>query len=99
MFITPLTQMQPMIIEDMTKVAGVTGTQVPFSSVFESAVKNVQETDAIAKQDTYKMMLGEMDDLHTVQINKEKAFAAVQLLMQVRNKALDAYNEVMRMGV
>lgn len=99
MFITPLSQMKPIITQDITKVSAPSGVDVPFSAVFDSAVKNVQETDAIAKQDTYKMMLGEMDDLHTVQINKEKAFAAVQLLMQVRNKALDAYNEIMRMGV
>lgn len=99
MFITPLSQMKPIITEDITKASAPIGNDLPFSSVFQSAVKNVQETDAVAKQDTYKMMLGEMDDLHTVQINKEKAFAAVQLLMQVRNKALDAYNEIMRMGV
>ena len=45
------------------------------------------------------LMLGEIDDLAQVQVNLEKAATAVDLLVTVKNKAVDAYNEIMRMNV
>ena len=44
-------------------------------------------------------MLGDVDDLAQIQVNLEKAATAVDLLVTVKNKAVDAYNEIMRMTV
>jgi flagellar hook-basal body complex protein FliE len=46
--------------------------------------------------DTIKLATGNIDSLHTLTIDLAKAELAVQTLVQVRNKALDAYNEIMR---
>ena len=43
--------------------------------------------------------LGDVDDLAQIQVNLEKAATAVDLLVTVKNKAVDAYNEIMRMTV
>ena len=40
-----------------------------------------------------------VDDLAQIQVNLEKAATAVDLLVTVKNKAVDAYNEIMRMTV
>ena len=45
------------------------------------------------------LMLGDVDDLAQIQVNLEKAATAVDLLVTVKNKAVDAYNEIMRMTV
>ena len=60
---------------------------------------NVKETDAQVQQDSIDLMLGDVDDLAQIQVNLEKAATAVDLLVTVKNKAVDAYNEIMRMTV
>ena len=42
---------------------------------------------------------GRIDDIHQVMIVAEKADIALQFTMQIRNKILDAYNEIMRMQI
>ena len=44
-------------------------------------------------------MSGEVEDVHTAMIAMQKADLSFQLLMQVRNKLVEAYREVMRMQV
>lgn len=73
--------------------------EATFLDVFKSLVDNVKETDAQVQQDSIDLMLGEIDDLAQVQINLEKAATAIDLLVTVKNKAVDAYNEIMRMNV
>jgi len=54
----------------------------------------VQADDGIRK-----LALGEADNLHQVMINLEKAKLSFELVVQVRNKLLDAYQELMRMQI
>ena len=58
-----------------------------------------KETDAQVQKDSVDLMLGDVDDLAQIQVNLEKAATAVDLLVTVKNKAVDAYNEIMRMTV
>ena len=69
---------------------------IPFQDMLDEAVKNVTETGATVQADIISLVTGESDDLHTLTINLAKADLAVQTLVQVRNKALDAYNDIMR---
>ena len=73
--------------------------EATFLDVFKSLVDNVKETDAQVQQDAIDLMLGDVDDLAQIQVNLEKAAVAVDLLVTVKNKAVDAYNEIMRMTV
>lgn len=70
-----------------------------FSNVFSEAIKNV-ETDLKQAQDlSNQLVTGEVQDLHQVMIQMEKANLGLQLTVQVRNKAVEAYQEIMRMQV
>jgi len=73
--------------------------EIPFKDVLSSAIENVKQTDAQTKDDAINLALGNIDDLHTVQINTLKATTALDFLMAVRGKALDAYQEIMRMNI
>ena len=70
-----------------------------FKSIFEDALNNYVGNEAKVDEDVYKLSTGESDDLHNLMINMKKAEMSLDLVIQVRNKALDAYNEIMRMGV
>jgi flagellar hook-basal body complex protein FliE len=70
-----------------------------FKDVMSELISNVEETEAITKMDAYKLSIGEADDLHTVMINAARADIALQTMVQLRNKVLEAYSEVMRINL
>lgn len=70
-----------------------------FQEFFADAVKQTSGLQAQAKEAQQRLLVGESDDLHGVMIAMEKAGLAFQLTMSVRNKVIEAYQEVMRMQI
>lgn len=63
---------------------------------------SIHEVDSLLKTSDKKMSdvaVGKSENLHEAMISFEKADVAFKLLVQVRNKAMDAYHEIMRMQV
>ncbi len=61
----------------------------------------IEEVDALAKNSeklTQDLVLGRADNLHEVMIAAEKAKTAMNLTIELRNKAIEAYKEIMRMN-
>jgi flagellar hook-basal body complex protein FliE len=52
-----------------------------------------------ADRRTQSFVAGERYDIHEVMIATEKAHLSFRFLLQIRNKLLDAYQEIMRMQV
>lgn len=75
------------------------GAQVPFKSMFEDAIKDVVDTDQQVNIDAQQLATGNSDNLHQYSIDIAKAQLSVDLLVELRNKALDSYSEVMRMSI
>lgn len=73
--------------------------ELSFKSIFDNALDNYVEAEKKVDEDIYKLSVGESDDLHNLMINTQKAELSLDLVLQLRNKALDAYNEIMRMGI
>lgn len=71
----------------------------PFTDIFQSAVNAVKETDMEKTQMEYLMATGQLDNPALLTIASTKAELAVDLLIQLRNKAMDAYNELMRISL
>jgi flagellar hook-basal body complex protein FliE len=67
-----------------------------FEDLLKSAVQNANASEAEARTEAMKIATGSSDNLHTLAINSAKAELALSALVQTRNKALDAYNEIMR---
>lgn len=65
------------------------------SGLLDQAVSQQTIADDLSKQ----LALGEIDDVAAVMIAAEKASLSWQLLQQVRNKLLEAFQEIMRMQV
>lgn len=99
MTILPIQPIESLEALNQTVAAPKETVQLPFQSLFEEAVNNVTETNQAVQDEVYKLATGQSDDLHNITIASKKATMSVQLLVQLRNKALDAYNEVMRMSV
>lgn len=70
-----------------------------FKDLLIDALKQVNDLVAEADRATAALATGRGVELHQVMIATEKANLALQLTLQVRNKVLEAYQEVMRMPV
>ena len=57
--------------------------------------------DKLAQSDQMlqRLATGEVDNLHQVMLSMEEAKLSFQLLVQVRNKLLEAYQDILRMQV
>ncbi len=72
-----------------------------FGDVLKDALNKVNTAQLQAEQITHNFVVGGSNDveLHQVILATEKATLALQLTMQIRNKVIDAYQEIMRMQV
>jgi flagellar hook-basal body complex protein FliE len=66
---------------------------------FSSQVESANASMAVAEGDLKALATGNAANLHTVMIHLEEARLSFQLLAQVRNRMLEAYQEVMRTQV
>lgn len=69
-----------------------------FKSIFEEAINNVRETDQNLAKNQYLLATGQIEDPHTVGIAASQAQLSIDLLAALRTKALEAYNEIMRLS-
>lgn len=70
-----------------------------FGEFLTDALNNVNDLQNEARQASMNLAAGKIQDISEVTIAAEKATVALQLTMQVRNKVVEAYQEVMRMQV
>ncbi|KFZ43344.1 flagellar hook-basal body complex protein FliE [Anoxybacillus flavithermus] len=73
--------------------------QRAFSQFLKEAIDEVNKQQIASDQLTTKLAKGENVDLHNVMIASQKASVSLQLAIEVRNKVIEAYQEVMRMQV
>lgn len=99
--ISPIEQIGALGGVQQTKAAGGASAAEGgmFESVFRSAIENVKETDAEVVELEYMMATGQLDNPALLTIAQTKSTIAVDMLIQMRNKALDAYSELTRMSL
>ena len=75
------------------------GDQSIFGAVFQSAIDNVKQTDMEVREAQYLLSTGQLDNPAALTIAAEKESIALDLLIQLRNKALDVYSELTRISL
>lgn len=70
-----------------------------FANILTEAIENSENLDESANIDMLTMLSGETENLSDVLIAAQKSELAVNLTVQIRNKAMDAYKEIMNMQV
>jgi len=74
-------------------------TQASFGDTLNKAITDVNGLQQEASDAVKKMVAGQPVDIHEVMIAAEKARTSFDLLMEIRNKTIDMYREIMRMQV
>jgi len=90
----------PMMPSGGSAAAGATvAPDKTFGKMLMDALNDVNDLQQKASQTSVDLATGKIEDVSQVVIAAEKAAVALQLTIQVRNKMLESYQEMMRMQV
>ncbi len=70
-----------------------------FANVIQGYLKNVDNSVKEASDLSVKLAAGQIDNIHDVTIASQKAKLALELTVTIRDKAVEAYQETMRMQI
>lgn len=70
-----------------------------FEAALETAIDQVEQSRHQANATIQRVLSGESDELHTTILETQKADLQFELFLQVRNKVVSAYQEIMKMQV
>ena len=70
-----------------------------FAQMFENFIKGVDQKKKISYRETQDLILGRSDNIHEAVVKSQEAGVAFNLMIEVRNKLVDSYKELMRMQV
>lgn len=73
--------------------------QESFATILKDSLEKVNETQIQSDEMTQKLINGDDVELHDVMISAQKANITLQATLEVRNKAVEAYQEIMRMNI
>jgi flagellar hook-basal body complex protein FliE len=89
----------PPSLQGQKPAAGVPTEAKPFTDVLKDAIADINKLQVNADEAIGKVELGNAASIHEAMIALEKAGLSFRAMMQVRNKIMDAYQEIMRIQV
>ena len=94
---------RPLVTHNLLKVyaqGGATGVkETGFGDLLKQTIDKVDEKQKSANVMVERAISGQEQDLHRVMIAQEEASITFELLMEVRNKLLNAYQQIMQMQI
>lgn len=94
MAIQAIQGMQQMVLPSQSIAKASPGD---FSDVLSQAINGLNDTQQASSQARVDLATGKTTDLHNIMIKTEEASLSMQLAIEVRNKGIEAYQEMMRM--
>ncbi len=74
------------------------GSSPPFTEVLKDSMMRVNDLQVQSDKLVQRLALGEVEDVSEVSIAVEKAELALRMMVQIRDKMLDAYQQISRMS-
>jgi flagellar hook-basal body complex protein FliE len=96
-FPSPVIKNRPDEIKPATLGNESNGTS--FGDVLENAIQEVSNLQQEAGSESQKLLTGNTQDIHSAMVALQKADVSFQMMMQVRNKLVSAYQEIMKTTV
>ena len=82
-----------------TDTSSISVAKRDFSEILKSTVDQVVESQNKGDLAISQLNSGEAQNLHEVMIAVEQADLSLRMLVQLRNKGLEAYNEILKMNI
>jgi flagellar hook-basal body complex protein FliE len=96
--ITPIQAISPVIAPVKAAAAAAPSGEV-FQGIFAQSVAGVEGQREAAQQSVDRFLSGEGEELHQVALATQKAELSFEMFLQVRNKVVQAYQDIMRMQI
>ncbi|KRQ87061.1 Flagellar hook-basal body complex protein FliE [Caloramator mitchellensis] len=87
------------MFNNVHKTNSVQNNTLNFENFLKDALDKVNEKQIEAEKATMDLVTGQAQDIHQVMITTEEARLTLELAVQIRNKLVDAYQELMRMQI
>ena len=87
------------LIYDGDKTLSTGESASSFANILSEAFGTAEKADLADKASGIELLMGQSDDLSGLLLDAQKAELSLNLALQLRNKVVDAYNEIMRMSV
>ncbi|HWZ34258.1 MAG TPA: flagellar hook-basal body complex protein FliE [Bryobacteraceae bacterium] len=92
-----ISSIRPPVAPDLTPPSVSTEKGGGFKDVLSSAIQEVESSNNTAKTSVEQFLSGDGGELHSTILATQRAGLEFDLMIQVRNKIVSAYQEVMRM--
>lgn len=89
----------PVVQTQQTKLNDGQNSNQNFKSIFKDALQNVSAIENHANMQQKMLVEGKANDLHNVMLAAQKATLTIEATVQIQQKVIDTYNEVMRMQI
>jgi len=80
-----------------TATGATESSDTGFASALTGAVNNLQQLQSTSNSYAIQAVTGDLDDIHTATIASSRAAVTLELVAAVRNKGVEAFNDIMRM--
>ncbi len=97
-FITQIQKITPLQDKQLLQPTNSSDNDM-FANILQTAIDDVKTSQANLDQQQYLLATSQIDDPHSVTIAAAQAQLTVDLLVQLRNGAVEAYNELMRINL
>jgi flagellar hook-basal body complex protein FliE len=97
---TPISPIRPPSLVEPLAASDTTGSQsASFGNLLHSAIQNVEASSASADAAVKGYLAGGPQELHSTILATQSAELDFEMFLQVRNKVVSAYEEIMRMQI
>ncbi len=86
-------------LSKLEKVGNLKKDKTSFQQILSGLIDKVNQLEKNADESIKELITGEIQNIHQVMIAMEEASLAFQLMMEIRNKLVEAYKEIMRMQI
>ena len=81
------------------KSIGQSNQPSPFARVLADSLNNVSELQSVADEKVQQLATGEIDNVQDVVMAMAEADLSFRLVLEIRNKLVESYQEIMRLQV
>ena len=96
---TPIGPIRPITIAEPTAPSSGNSKPGEFGQLLDKAISEVETSRNSATEKAERLLAGQPEELHTVVLDTQRAQLEFELFLEVRNKVVQAYQEIMRMQV
>ncbi len=96
---TPIITSQPPLPLKQPDTSSVSQAKSDFGEILSNTINDVNQKQMSSEQAVNKLHTGEAKHLHEVIIAVEEADVSLRMLVQMRNKVQQAYEEIMRLQI